>query len=168
MNRLLVLLSLPLLFVLSTCGKDDTPPVDNSPKPTGALVKIVGCKQFITSEGDDKSKSCLNWTYTAESRILEIVHVNAGFNCCPKAINAAIEIEGQIITISESEIGPDCRCNCMYDLHMRIDNVTADRYTIRVIEPYKQSDDEELLVPLDLRTQATGSFCVPRFKYPWG
>ena len=156
------------MLLLPACGEDDVTPSNNAPQPTGALVKIDGCKQFFNTGGDEKNKSCLTWTYDVNSRVLELVHENAAFNCCPKSINAAIEIDGQSITVSESEIGPDCRCNCLYDLHMRIENVVADRYTIRIVEPYKSTGDAELLVPLDLRIQATGTFCVPRDNYPWG
>ena len=160
------LLLLALLF-LAACGKEDDPATSAGPQATGALVSIDGCKQFFSAEGGDKSKSCLSWNFDASAKVLELVHENAGFNCCPKAINASITIEGQIITIAESEIGPACDCNCLFDLHMRLDNVTADRYTIRIIEPYRNKEDEELLVPVDLRIQATGSYCVPRFHYPW-
>ena len=167
MNRSIVSLLL-LMLLLPACGEDDVAPSDNDPQPTGALVKIDGCKQFFNTEGDEKNKSCLTWTYDAPSRVLELVHENAGFNCCPRSIDASILIDGQIITVSETEIGPECLCNCLYDLHMRLQNVNPDRYTVRVIEPYRHSDDEELLVPVDLRTQATGTFCVPRANYPWG
>jgi hypothetical protein len=168
MLRFVPFLLLTTLLLASSCDTDDNPPADGGPQPTGALVKIDGCKQFIRAGGDEKNRSCLNWTYDASSKRLELIHENAGFNCCPKSINAAIEIEGQIITVSESEIGPDCRCNCLYDLHLRIENVTADSYVIRFIEPYKHKDDDELVVPVDLRTNPTGSHCVRRFNYPWG
>jgi hypothetical protein len=156
------------LLLCAGCGEDDVSPSPDNPQATGALVSIEGCKTFLRASGDEKNKSCLNWTYSPTSRTLDLIHENAGFNCCPKAINASVEIEGQIITVYETEIGPDCRCDCLYDLHIRIENLAADSYVIRMVEPYRHKDDEQLLVPIDLRSAETGSYCVPRFNYPWG
>ena len=168
MNRALYFALPALLLLVLACTEESTPPATTGPQPTGDLVRIVGCKQFFVAEGDEKNKSCLTWTYDTESRVLDLVHENAGFNCCPESIHAAISIQNQIITVSESETRAACDCNCLYDLHMRIANVVPDRYTIQLIEPYRHTDDEELLVPLDLRIQATGTYCVPRARYPWG
>jgi hypothetical protein len=159
-----------MLFLLSalSCSDDKAAPADPLPHATGALISVTGCKEFTRSAGDEKNRSCLIWTYDAGSRTLELVHENAGFNCCPKSIDAAIAIEGQIITITESETEPSCRCDCLYDLRMRVDNVQPGRYTIRVVEPYRNKDDEELLAPIDLGNESSGSICVKRFNYPWG
>ncbi len=168
MNRALSLSITALLLLALSCTEEAAPPVTTTPKPTGDLIRIVGCKQFFRAEGDEKNKSCLTWTYDTETRVLELVHENAGFNCCPESIHASIAIQDGIITVSESETRAACDCNCLFDLHMRMTNVVADRYTIRIIEPYRHTDDAELLVPLDLRIQATGTYCVPRESYPWG
>lgn len=167
MSRIITL-SCALLILFAGCGTDEDNPTPQRPEATGALVSVEGCKTFIRSSGDEKNKSCLHWSYSAVSGTLDLNHENAGFNCCPKAINASVEIEGQIITVHENEVGPDCRCNCLYDLHIRIENLAADSYVIRMVEPYRHKDDEELLVPVDLRNVPSGSLCVPRFNYPWG
>ncbi len=156
-----------LLFCAS-CGEDDSTPAPQNPQPTGNLTDVSGCKQFMRNAGDDKTKSCIRWDYNVAKKELTLVHVNAGFNCCPKAINATISVDGTVMVIAESEVGPDCRCNCLYDLTMRVNDVAPARYVVQVIEPLRSKDEDALEFSMDLSTQTTGEFCVPRFMYPWG
>jgi len=156
------------IHVVGGCGEDSQPNT-TPPTPVGALVEIRGCKEFTRTAGDEQHWSCLKWSYNAATSVLTMTHENAGFNCCPKSIGATIDVgDNNIITITESEIGPDCRCDCLFDLDMEIENVAAGTWVIVFIEPYRHKDDDILEAVVDLSKETEGRFCVPRKHYPWG
>jgi hypothetical protein len=145
----------------------------NGPGPIcgtiGYLTGHSGCNMF----GIDRTppnQDCIEYQYDGEGRLL-LTHVNAGFNCCPDTIAADITIEGNVITISESqslEVSGGCDCLCLFDLYMEIDNLPPGEYTISVSEIYTSPEDELLEFTINLTSvPSTGSFCVARDHYPW-
>ncbi|UCD95568.1 MAG: hypothetical protein JSU69_05825, partial [Candidatus Zixiibacteriota bacterium] len=98
---------------------------------------------------------------------LFLTHVNAGFNCCTDPA-ANIVIEGNVITITESESGEHCDCLCLIDLELKITDLPPGEYVIKVVEMYLEEGDQLLEFTVDLAESASGSFCVERDHYPWG
>lgn len=137
--------------------------------PSGSMTGITGCKSFPPGEkdGTPPDQDCIEWNFNG-SGLLELKHVNAGFNCCPE-LDFVITIEGDVITIEEIEIEGLCDCLCLFDIDFEIVNVTPGMYQIVVIEPYAQYPDEDPLeFMIDLTSTPAGSYCVQRGHYPWG
>lgn len=140
--------------------------------PTGTLVDYTGCKTFLKgSVSTPPTLDCIEYEYDGAS-VLSLKHVNAGFNCCPSAIEADITIEDNLITIDESEsfdtLGP-CYCLCLFDVDLEIINLPPGQYTIRVNELYLQTGDDTLEFTINLSSSPySGSHCVDRDHYPWG
>lgn len=138
--------------------------------PSGILVEYQGCKEWTAGTEIEtdvaKSQDCIEYTYDGQTLILK--HVNAGFNCCPGEILADIDIEGNLITITENEQEAGCYCLCLFDLDFRIDNIKPGEYTLRVNEPYVQDGNDILEFTLQLVSGISGDFCLGRSYYPWG
>lgn len=162
---LFVMLSMFLLF---GCEEDTPAPVTADPEITGSLVRAEGCKSGFTRGEAGSNSSCVTFTYDAAKQRLQLKHVNAAFNCCPEKIHADIVVEEGIIRIVESETGPNCRCNCLYDLDMVVENVPARMFTVVVEEPLRSESDPAIEFTMDLARETQGEHCVPRNSYPWG
>jgi hypothetical protein len=137
--------------------------------PTGILIGYHGCKQFQKGTAlhtTPPDQDCIEYQYDGEG-LLQLKHVNAGFNCCPE-IAADITIENNIITIKEIEISGECYCLCLFDVDYEIRNLPPGEYTIIVTEPYVQEGDEILEFTVDLSSSPSGSPCVYRDYWPWG
>jgi hypothetical protein len=158
-----------VLFVSSSiyfagCQKS-TPPPD---KPAGIIANSSGCKaigvsragQFSSSESD-----CVEYDYDEESGLV-LRHINAGFNCC-SAASANISVEGNLITVEETESGDLCHCLCLYDMEYRIEALPPGEYTIKFIELCLAEDDELLEFTVDFGSSPSGSHCLDRNHYPW-
>lgn len=140
--------------------------------PTGFFVSNSQCKSNLsltpTSQSLQSSNiDCLQYQYDG-SRILTLKHVNAAFNCCPQEISATIDITSNTITIIEKEAASLCSCLCLFDLELRIENLTRGTYHIHVIEPYVNSSDTVMEFNVSLSTQISDQFCIERNQYPWG
>lgn len=129
------------------------------------------CKTSFANEQKSISTasnlSCVEYTYDAENQKLYLLHVNAGFNCCPEELYYTVKFASDTILIQEYETDSDCDCNCLYDLNMEVEGVENTTYQIKFIESYA-SDMAELLFEADLSTDSTGSYCVTREHDPWG
>jgi hypothetical protein len=139
--------------------------------PSGVLLQAAGCKQFggaahVSRAATAQEDDCFEYQYDGKGK-LTLRHINAGFNCCPGHISAAIDFNGGVIEITESEELQDCRCLCLFDLDYEIINLAAGRYTIRVIEPYCEAGDQVLEIMVNLSAATSGSFCLQRNYYPW-
>jgi hypothetical protein len=164
MIRAILIISLALFSL--NCNKHNEPDTRN---PTIDIAGISDCKTHLARPGIFDTTSnfdCIEYTYQTPG-ILVLRHVNAGFNCCPE-IDTDIEVDGDVITIREIETSSQCDCNCLFDLDLEVRDISAGIYQIRVIEPYVNPNDEEMVFTVDLTIQPTGTFCVERTYYPWG
>ena len=169
-HTIVLVLLVPLLGLVSGCGDDGGGAPVNLPETsemTVSLVDVEGCKTFTRGEaGSDRS--CVQYTYDPAQRTLRMLHVNAGFNCCPEEFGMDVRLEGEVITVTESEVGPNCRCNCLYDLDILIEHVPAASYRVVFEEPYRSEKEEAIDFRIDLAAETAGEHCVPRSMYPWG
>lgn len=153
------------LFVTGCDDAEQAPPAAQ-PQPTGSLVRVEGCKSTLT--GTTAGTACLRYTYDPATKKLSLTHVNAGFNCCPEQIHAAVTVTDGTIRIVESETGPNCRCNCLYDLDIVVESIRPQAYTVMVDEPLLDAREVKMEFPIDLSSETMGEHCVPRNMYPWG
>jgi hypothetical protein len=141
----------------------------SNPCPGGRFVGRSECGGYEPQArilGVPDTLDCLQWQYDGQS-LLQLRHVNAGFNCCPE-LAFDIQVEDNTITIEEIEILGGCHCLCLFDLDFEISNLPPGIYTFRVTEPYAQPDDEPLTFMVDFVSSPSGMHCVPRDHYPWG
>lgn len=61
---------------------------------------------------------------------IDLTHINALHNCCVD-VAMAYTLEGNTITIRESETGDLCDCNCTFDLSASILELPAGTYTVQ-------------------------------------
>lgn len=143
-------------------------------QPVASLVSYHGCKTFQEESGasslvslfHDQNQDCIEYQYYGDS-VLEIRHINAGFNCCPGEIVARVDINDNMIVIKESETESQCLCLCLFDVNYRIEGLMPGKYTIKIIEPYTNDQEEKLEFTLDLSRATSGTYCVRRNHYPW-
>jgi len=129
----------------------------------------MGCKQPQTSKDPavpSSDEDCVQYDYDGTG-ILTLLHVNAGFNCCPGEITADIDFANHVITFTEHEAKYGCRCLCLFDVVYRIQNLDPGEYTIRFVELFLEPGDEPLKFTCDLSQAAGGTYCVKRTHYPW-
>ncbi len=153
---------------IGSCADESEPTGVGPQHPYGIVVASEGCKLFDKPAEDfdaPSNRDCVAWTYGADGT-LALKHVNAGFNCCPGALTADITISDDAITIVEHEQMNGCRCLCLFDVRYKVFKLPAGTYTIRFVELYELGDPP-LAVTVDLASNPTGSFCVPRTHYPW-
>jgi hypothetical protein len=134
-------------------------------------VNYGQCKTFQKAASTDSVPSdqdCIEYQYDGQS-VLSIHHINAGFNCCPTELAVVVHLEGNVITIEEVEYGGYCLCLCLFDLDYGIAGLPPGEYTISVIEPYRNPDDEPLEFTVNLSSGSSSDiYCVDRSHYPWG
>ncbi|MDH4156750.1 MAG: M64 family metallopeptidase [candidate division Zixibacteria bacterium] len=138
--------------------------------PTGTIISHSGCKSTAKNapaSAAESDQDCLFWTYDGAGT-LQMLHLNAGLNCCPVVV-ADIFVVGSTIIIEEIDSldNGGCECLCLYDIGYEIIDLPPGEYTIQVIEPYLPPGDEPLEVTVDLLGMPTGSDCVIRTDYPW-
>ncbi|MDD3643453.1 MAG: hypothetical protein PHQ19_08340 [Candidatus Krumholzibacteria bacterium] len=167
------LMEISAIAILASGCTTDTVDTAREPLPvSGALVaSSPECKTDVVGLGPElpSDQDCLTWEYDGEGT-LRIVHANAGLNCCPGTIRADVEIDGSeiVITPDEGEDGSPCRCLCLYDLVYELSGISAEEYTITVVEQYLPEGAAILAVTVDLSLIPEGSYCVERGTYPWG
>jgi hypothetical protein len=156
-----------LVLTISGCKTNN----DVQAHPSGSLLSYNGCKQFQGSNQLNRSTAaresdCLEYHYDGQNKLI-LKHINAGFNCCPGEIVANIEFNGNRITITESEKEQGCRCLCLFDLDLEVINLHPGTYTIRIVEPYVQGNNQVLECTVNLSAAASGTYCLERNYYPW-
>jgi len=100
---------------------------------------------------------CVVWSYDGTGA-LSLHHLNARFNCCPNSalgLTGEIDFDGTTLTLTESDNGGECRCDCPYDLSYELRNVAPGAYQV-VVAPFVDP------VALDLSGAGEGAFCVDR------
>lgn len=158
---------LSLVLTISGCKTNNHAQAD----PSGSLLGYNGCKQFqdnnqLSRSTAARESDCLEYLYDGRSTLV-LKHINAGFNCCPGEIVANIEFNGNRITITENEREQGCRCLCLFDLDLEVINLHPGTYTIRVVEPYVQGNNQVLEFTVNLNAAASGTYCLERNYYPW-
>ncbi|MBD3178891.1 MAG: hypothetical protein GF417_04430 [Candidatus Latescibacteria bacterium] len=172
MKSKLLLLSLIFILIIPAGCSEKTPsePGNYNSGPVAALVDYQGCK---TEKKEGKypeiasDRDCIEYSYDPDEQRLELIHINAGFNCCPGDISAHITISNDTITIAERESGQACKCLCLFDLSYQIENLPPSVYTIKVIQLYLQEGDQPLEFTVDLQARQSGKECLVRDHYPW-
>lgn len=134
-------------------------------KPTGKLIyqsDCLGSKSFYT----ENNESCIEYSYDPTTKALTLYHKNAGFNCCPGAIDCDFASWSGIITITEKEETAGCHCSCLYNLTIELYQIKPETYTIRIVEPYI-GDQQNIEFEITLAESQHGEFCIERNIYPW-
>ncbi len=169
----------PLEFTINLPSSPDTGSHcvfrDHYPWGTYVTAPVVfgECKEFQKTSPPDSTppnQSCIEYQYDGQN-VLSINHRNAGFNCCPDELAAVVSVLGNVITIEEVEFlyGGGCFCLCLFDLAYEIVGLPPGEYTVNVIEPYRDPDDEPLEFTISLSSSpSSGGYCVFRSHYPWG
>lgn len=138
--------------------------------PYGSLLRFDGCKfqenSTFSANPVDQRSDCLQYRYDGQNT-LTIKHLNAAFNCCPGEIQADIEFIGDKIIITEYEKEYGCKCICLYDVEYEIKDLVPGTYTLKIIEPYVQSNDRVMQFTIKVRSSMSGIFCMDRDYYPW-
>lgn len=132
------------------------------------------CKDFLGTRntlkfGGMRSAGVI-YNYEASTKKLNFQLVNAGFNCCPYRISCNVLQEGDSLIIEEVQEfkgGVMCKCNCLFDIDLVLNDVLKKRYQVVLVEPYI-GNQEELSFPIDLAVLPQDSVLVPRTSYPWG
>jgi len=147
------------------------PWLDFSVDPVGTLTDSVGCHVYTKDALVDlvpPTQSCIEFSYDLSSGILTLWHRNAGFNCCPIAINVSTALDGNTLIVTEREQESMCSCMCLFDIEITVGNMVRGIYKIRLDEEYLNPNDPGLEFNLDLMEDIAGSICVDRAYYPWG
>jgi len=155
-----------LLIVLYSCDKDNHESSDIS----GSLENYSECKNNLKSTNATdvlSNMSCIEYSYNSLSESLKLKHINAGFNCCPEKLYCTVTTNADTVIINEHEQAALCRCNCLYDLEIKIIGVNPKKYVIKFIEPYS-GNSKKIVFNVDLTAEQEGIFCVVRSNYPWG
>ncbi len=122
---------------------------------------FLGCKGEIT--GFTKSVESPEYIeYRAlAGGYLHIKHVNAVFNCCPGTIKSDVYVEGNNITIVESETDPQCKCICDYDLAFNLGPLSNNKeYTLI----FCRDNREFLRFTIVYNSSLEGKVIIKRFK----
>ena len=137
---------------------------------SGKVIAFSKCK----NEDEAKTKtvaladnlSRVDYSFSSADKKLSIKHINAAFNCCPDSIYCKVSYNKDTIIIEEFQKTLGCRCNCLYDVDIVLNNVKAKPYYVRFVEPYC-NDQKKICFPLDLTKTTKSTFTVEREKYPW-
>lgn len=110
--------------------------------------------------------SCISYNFDGDS-LLTMTHYNAGFNCCPEKFAIDVEVKGDSLIIREGELKQGCKCNCLFNLDIRVVNLPAGTYHVRFVEPYVRQPMLPLTFDLNLKTDPEGQICVTRPEGWW-
>ena len=132
----------------------------------GELVSVSGCKVGADTQGPQEEE-CMEYAY-ADDGTLDLLHVNAIFNCCPGEITGEVSVEPgpdySTITISEHEAINGCRCSCPYDLAYQLPQLPPGIYRIMTVEYCDWGDwpgHTTLDFTVDLSSPTSGIYCEP-------
>jgi hypothetical protein len=137
---------------------------------SGVVTYRSGCLSSAMSDDGTATtpvdQSCISYEYDGEE-MLSVTHNNAGFNCCPDYFVVDVALDGNIITLTESEVLDQggCACLCLFDFEFLVANLPPGVYHVVFDEPYANDDME---FDLDLTEATSGTICVERHDYPWG
>jgi hypothetical protein len=98
-------------------------------------------------EGDDEI------ILTVEGNTLHVLHTNATYNCCPDDIVISLEVEGDLLRLTEEEIlTQGCWCICCYEVGATVVDLAPDTYLVVFCWFDYQTDEErcyeeEIVIP---------------------
>ncbi len=130
---------------------------------SGKLVSHTNCKQEWlkqTAAINNASGTCVYYNYDANNMLLQVVHQNAVFNCCPTSINASFELRGDTIFIYETEEGGDCYCVCNYDLAFELTGVQPQAYLLAITTPSYYVSPYVFYNVIDFSAEPTNTICL--------
>ncbi|MBN2280014.1 MAG: hypothetical protein JXQ65_05500 [Candidatus Marinimicrobia bacterium] len=166
---MLLITGLIILWIIS-CESN----THSKPEIFGEVESFSNCKYLNKRTGLSKIKETLpdtlagiEYHYDGKSK-LEMTHINAGFNCCPGIIFTEITEDNGDIIIEEFESEASCRCNCLYDLKIVIDDIQPGNYCFTFAEPYLPEGNKTITFILGLNEKNEGLVTFPRKGYPWG
>jgi len=167
-TKIIVILIIFLFLILGSCKEKAVSPQIQA---TGFLTNYEGCKSLATTSGLETSPhsgnvECLEYQYDGQGH-LTLKHINSGFNCCPKKIDASISLAEKAISIEEREEEQGCHCLCLFDVSYEFHELEPGTYLIEFRGPYVEEMDEKLRFDIQLYGQCSGAFCVARTHYPW-
>ena len=68
---------------------------------------------------------------TVQDRTLQIIHLKATYNCCPDDIEVTLEVDGNRLNLTETEIVTNpCFCLCCFNVESTIVELSTGRYTV--------------------------------------
>lgn len=68
---------------------------------------------------------------TVEGNTLHVLHTNATYNCCPDDIVISLEVEGDLLRLTEEEILTEpCWCICCYEVGASVVDLAPDTYLV--------------------------------------
>jgi hypothetical protein len=155
-------IALIISFFLSCVPTDD-----NNPSDTVKEIKadFGDCLENQINVIDDTMETIIEYTY--QNNVLNIKHLQAGFNCCFDYILVRIEVKDNVIFIKEKDINPNCHCLCLRDIYYSIEDIAPGQYQVRVTEPYLPENDAEIIFNVDLKEFTSGTESFVRTMYPW-
>ena len=170
MKRSFLYMLFACFFFLGTlsCEKNNNSK-GNPPEFSGELVSHTDCKNFKSSDDGIEtpdSLTCISYDFDASGQILQITHINAGFNCCPDSIYCLINRVGDTLIIDEYDKYGVCDCECLFDLEIKLEGIESKVYYVKIIEALG-NDEDPLCFEIDLVNAAQGSYCATRLHYPW-
>ncbi len=152
----MTLLALFLLMGGSGCNREN---------PTGEIqikdFSYQGCKEIVTNFTKSAEREEYIEYRALAGGYLQIKHVNAVFNCCPGTITSDVYVEGNNITIVESETDPQCKCICDYDLVSKLGPLSYNKeYTLI----FCRDNREFVRFTIKYTSSLEGKVVVKRFK----
>lgn len=165
--RKIYLLVVVSFFFLIHCSSEKEEGNNPSLDITVNLKNTEGCKYEDVGRISEVSDtlSCIDYSYNQVDQKLNIIHTNAGFNCCPGKLSARVSIAGDTLILKEKEAQAACDCLCLFDLDIDLDGIEKKIYWLTINEPYH---DPDWTIELDLTAASEGTICETRRDYPWG
>jgi len=162
MKRLVIIAS--ALWVLMGCGSSGLG------ASTSDNVTVSACQSDLserTSElGNTISNNSTYIEYRYENNTLWLTHYNVVFNCDDSGIDATASIDGNQITVTETQdLGSDggAKCLCLYDITIELNDIEAQNYTI--VYDDGLSDDINFSIYASYENEGIRSFA--RSDYPY-
>jgi hypothetical protein len=127
-----------------------------TPQPSLEDYSNSGC---LPSSPTDAAKDQYPWCgddrigLSVEGSILNIIHMNATYNCCPEAIEVSLSVEGNLLSLTEREVlANPCDCLCCYNVESTVVGLSPGSYIVEYCwEDYETAGRmclrEEIQVP---------------------
>jgi hypothetical protein len=117
-----------LLLLLGNWGECPPPPPDLEWFADSGCLPETATRDEYPFCQDDEAVS-----FTVDDDEVQVLHESATYNCCANFIAVAMEIEGDIITLTEYEVvGEYCPCMCCFDVEAYVGGLQPGSYTMRL------------------------------------